>query len=213
MRIGEAQVTRQSPVLLFVVVFLGLVVAGCGEGPTTGSARDIAASGEQFRVAGYRDQRRGYTVAVPADWHRANASLTPGLVDPREILSVATFPLRGDEFCESLERVPPAEAFVTIQERGRGAYGQEGFPSRPRSFGPDPGLPGSSTWPYCAGGDGKPPIPMLDYWFGFSDAGRAFHVFVGVGKAAPPQITREAFGILNSLRFDPTVQPDWQSAG
>jgi hypothetical protein len=54
---------------------------------------------------------------------------------------------------------------------------------------------------------------MLDYWFGFSDAGRAFHVFVGIGKDAPPDVRRDAFRVLDSLRFDPAVKPGWRSSG
>ena len=181
----------------------------------------VLGCGEQSRPAPLAAERRpvaagdaGYEVRVPPGWHRAKSSLSPSLVDPREILAIATFRLRaGEELCDALQRVPPADAFLTVQERGRGAYGEPGFPPRPRAFEPDPDLPGTSTWPYCAGGDHKPPIPMLDYWFGFSDAGRAFHVFVGVGKEAPTDVTREAFEILNSLRFDPSVTPDWRSSG
>jgi hypothetical protein len=33
-------------------------------------------------------------VELPPGRQRATVSLTPGLVDPREVLSVATFPLR-----------------------------------------------------------------------------------------------------------------------
>jgi hypothetical protein len=32
-------------------------------------------------------------VSVPAGWSRAQQSLTPHVLDPREILTVATFPL------------------------------------------------------------------------------------------------------------------------
>lgn len=136
-----------------------------------------------------------------------------------EILSLATFPLRdGDELCgdrgeEALARVHPAGALVTVQERGRGAYGDADFPPRPARFGPDPDLSGRSTWPYCAVRPGAPPLPMLDYWFGFGDAGRAFHVLVAVGRSAPAELSRDAFRILDSLRFDPTVKPDWLSSG
>jgi hypothetical protein len=31
---------------------------------------------------------------------------------------------------------------------------------------------------------------MLDYWFGFHDARRSFHVFAGVGREAPAEIRR-----------------------
>jgi hypothetical protein len=51
---------------------------------------------------------------------------------------------------------------VTVQERGRGAYGRADFSARPARFEPDPELPGTSEWPHC-GGD-RPPIAMRDYW-------------------------------------------------
>jgi hypothetical protein len=183
-----------------------------------------AGCGETERVerpqgwSSYLDRHRGYEVTIPSSWHRARRSLTPGYVDPVEILSVATFPLReGDELCGDrrgvLARVRPGGALVTVQERGRGAYGGTGFPPRPARFRPDPDLPGRSTWPVCAARRGEPPIPMLDYWFGFSDAGRAFHVLVAIGEGAPAEVRRDAFGILDSLRFDPGKTPHWNSSG
>ena len=41
-----------------------------------------------------KDVRHGYSLVLPAGWHRARRNLTPQLVEPREILSVATYPLR-----------------------------------------------------------------------------------------------------------------------
>jgi hypothetical protein len=206
-------VIRVTLVVPLTIAVLGLVGADGGGERAGGPTPDLGARGELASARSYPDRRWGYTVAVPEGWHLAEASLTPTLVDPREILAVATFPLpRGGSVCDSLERVPPAEAFVTVQERAHGADGREGFPARPASFEPDPELPGLSTWPYCDG-DAEPPIPMLDYWFGFSDAGRAFHVFVGIGEDAPSDVRREAFDLLDSLRFDPAVKPDWPSAG
>jgi hypothetical protein len=166
----------------------------------------------------YRDRERGYAVSFPSGWHRARTNLTPRITDPVEILSLATFPLRkGDQLCGDrggrLGRVRPDGALVTVQERGRGAYGGRDFPPRPAAFRPDRDLPGRSTWPYCAAAEGKPPVPMLDYWFGFGDAGRAFHVLVAIGKDASAQTRRDAFRILDSLRFDPSVKPDWRAAG
>jgi hypothetical protein len=154
----------------------------------------------------------------PSSWHRAGGSLTPGIIDPVEVLSLATFPLReGDQLCgdrgEALARVHPAGALVTIQERGQGAHGGPDFPPRPARFRPDPQLPGRSTWPYCVVRPGGPPLPILDYWFGFGDAGRAFHVLVAVGRSAPAEVRRDAFRILDNLRFDPNVKPDWQDSG
>ena len=191
----------------WIALTLVLVVAGCGS-----EADPEPASDEGWRE--HVDQGRGFRVAFPPGWELADQSLSPSVTDPVEILLVASFPVdesRG--LCRSLEGIPPDQALVTLQERGRGAYGDQSFPPRPASFEPDPALPGGSTWPYCGSGDHKPPIPMLDYWFGFGDAGRAFHVFVGVGTSAPAELRREAFEILNTLRFDPEVKPDWQSAG
>jgi hypothetical protein len=163
----------------------------------------------------HEDPRRGYTVRVPESWSVAPRSLTPSITDPIEILSAATFPLSdGDDLCgTALARVAPAGALVTVQERGRGALGGSDFPPRPDSFRADPSLPGGSTWPHCAAGRDGDPVPMLDYWFGFSDAGRAFHVLVALGRSASPELRRDAFRILDSLRFDASVKPDWRSSG
>jgi hypothetical protein len=190
-----------------IALTLVLAAAGCGggdgaAGPATGAWRE------------HVDERRGVRVSLPPGWNRARQPASPSIGDPVEILLVATFPMTESRgLCRSLTSIPPDQALVTLQERGRGAFGGPSFRPRPASFEPDPKLPGTSTWPYCVHGDDHPPIPMDDYWFGFGDAGRAFHVFVGVGKDAPEEVRREAFEILDTLRFDPGVKPDWQSAG
>jgi hypothetical protein len=151
----------------------------------------------------HRNEHWRYTVSLPPGWHLAKQSLSPGLVEPREILFAASFRLgRRHELCRALAEIPPDRALVTLQERTRAARGDPTFPPRPASFEPDPRLPGTSEWPYCLHGYKEPPIPLLDYWFGFRDAGRAFHAFVGVGRKAPEDLRREAFGILDSLRLD-----------
>ncbi|HEU0318197.1 MAG TPA: hypothetical protein VFR49_12750, partial [Solirubrobacteraceae bacterium] len=61
-----------------------LVLAGCG-----GSG---AAPAPRHPAATY--SARGVTVALPPGWRAAAASLTPHLVDPREVLAVGTRPLR-----------------------------------------------------------------------------------------------------------------------
>ena len=89
--------------------------------PADADRPDLSAAGlggELFVAFGAVAKRR----AVPGGWHLATASLTASISDPREILAVATFLLgRGDGICDALERVPPGEGFVTVQERGRGA--------------------------------------------------------------------------------------------
>jgi hypothetical protein len=166
----------------------------------------IAACNDSKPASGWdkhRNERRGYTLSLAPGWHLAKRSLSPSLVDPVEILSVATFPIRrGEELCHALAGIPPDHALVTLQERSRASRGDPTFPPRPANFERDPRLPGNSELPYCLRGYRGPPIPMLDYWFGFRDAGRAFHVFVGIGKEAPEEVRREAFGILDSLRLE-----------
>jgi hypothetical protein len=204
----------------WIALTLAAVVAGCGCGNDPGPADRGDAAPEADPVsapAGWRehpDERRGFRVALPPGWNLAEQSLSPEMGDPVEILLAASFPVEESRgLCRSLTAIPPDQALVTLQERGSGAYGGPTFPPRPATFEPDPALPGTSTWPYCVNGDDEPPIPMDDYWFGFGDAGRAFHVFVGVGKDAPAELRREAFAILDTLRFDPEVKPDWRSAG
>jgi hypothetical protein len=200
-----------------------VALAGCGEA-TRGQARHNAGA-HATRVVWrtYHDRRWGYRVAFPSGWHRATRNLTPNITDPVEILSVASFPFRADQtLCGTagvLARVRPNGALVTIMERGIGAYGGPDFPARPARFLPDPRLPGRSEWPYCAA---MPPnwrgaplkrVPMLDYFFGFGDAGRAFHVLVAIGKSAPDRVRHQAFRILDSLQFDPNIKPGWHSSG
>jgi hypothetical protein len=207
----------------WIALTVAAVVAGCGGGEDPGRAS--GAAGERSEApadpveapAGWRehvDQRRGFRVALPPGWDLADPNPAHAGGDPVEILLAATYPLGESQgLCRSLGGVPPDQAILNLQERGLGAYGGPSFPPRPATFEPDPSLPGSSTWPYCISGDHERPIPMLDYWFGFGDAGRAFHVFVGVGREAPDELRHEAFAILDTLRFDPDVKPDWQSAG
>jgi hypothetical protein len=194
------------------ILALILVVAASGCGGEQASVNAGASVPGGWRE--HADERRGFSVSLPPGWHLAEQSPAAMGGDPVEILLAATFPLEESPgLCRPLAQIPPDQAIVSLMERGRGAFGDPTFPPRPASFEADPDLPGSSTWPYCLGGDHAPPVPMLDYWFGFSDSGRAFHVFVGVGKEAPSELTREAFSIFDTLRFDPDVKPDWRSVG
>jgi hypothetical protein len=209
-------------VVTAIIVIAALV--GCDGGKRVGVEPGQLGRVKLAGWQSYHSARWGYDVSFPAGWYRATHTLTPSISDPVEILSIATFPFRrGQLLCTStgaLARVRPAGALLSIQERGIGAYGGPDFPSRPVRFRPDPRLPGRSEWPYCAAVQPnqrryKPvrAVPMLDYYFGFSDAGRAFHVLVTIGRKAPAGVRRTAFLILDSLRFDPHVKPGWKSSG
>jgi hypothetical protein len=41
----------------------------------------------------------------------------------------------------------------------------------------------------------------------------AVAVVAGCGDEAPAEVRREAFALLDTLRLDPDVQPDWAPAG
>ncbi len=67
------------------VLCLGLLaLTGCGGSPHRGTG-----------WTSFRDPAHGITVAYPSAWHRAARTLTPHLVDPVQVLAVATYPLRG----------------------------------------------------------------------------------------------------------------------
>jgi hypothetical protein len=217
-------VTSASSGVLGVAAIAILALVGCGEATHARARHDRPARASQVGWQSYESRRWGYRVIFPAGWHRATHSLTPNITDPVEILSVATFPLRtGQALCGvagALARVRPAGALVTIQERGIGAYGGPDFPPRPVRFQPNPQLPGRSEWPYCAAvrpgqrrWSPRRPVPMLDYYFGFGDAGRAFHVLVAIGRTAPKSVRSQAFWILDRLWLDPSVKPRWRSSG
>ncbi|HEX2086603.1 MAG TPA: hypothetical protein VHF89_13045 [Solirubrobacteraceae bacterium] len=152
---------------------------------------------------------RGVTVELPQGWQRAETSLTPNLRDPREALSLATFPLAYRQTAcahvpgSALEDLGPRDAFVTLQERGDGG---SAFPPRPAQFGPELGGEGDS--------DGcTPRTHFRSHWLGFSDGGRRFHVLVAFGPQAPAGVQEEAWRVLDSLRVDPAVRPDWRDSG
>jgi hypothetical protein len=158
------------------------------------------------------DLGHGLTAQLPRGWQAATTSLTPHLLDPREDMSVGTFPLsyrRGAcaQFPSgTLERLGPQDGFITVQERGlRSGYTWPDFPPRPQKFGPD--LGGASEVEQCV-----PDRHFTDHWFGFTDAGRHFNVLVVFGLQASPEVQSEAWAILDSLKVNPSVQPDWQAS-
>lgn len=167
-------------------------IIGCG---TTTAATSTDPVG---RVIGSHEH--SFTARLPAGWTLASESLTPHLVNPVEILSAGTFgdmrPREGT--CAqmpvgALERIGPDDAFVTVQER----FGEPTFPDRPEHFGlPDEVGNGDAT--ACARKGGE----FQEYWFGFRDAGRGFHVLVVLGRDAPAQRREEALALLDSIRFE-----------
>jgi hypothetical protein len=162
------------------------------------------------------NRAHGFTISLPAGWALSPESLTPHLSEPRERLSAGTFPLRFREGpCNhmpvgALRSIGPRDGFLTILERGRDRRSSwAGFPPRPRHFA-DRAQP-------QRGGDvsaclGRKP-GLIEYWMPFTDAGRHFYAMIVLGSDADAAVRAQAFEILDRLRFDPAVQPDWRASG
>jgi hypothetical protein len=194
--------TRGARLLALFAFVAVLAPAACGR-ETTASPRG------QFVT----DAVHGIALQLPPGWQRATVSLTPGLIDPREVLSVATFPLRyRPTRCDhvagsALEDLGPTDGFVTLQERGLDPSSTwPDFPPRPEHFGPELGGPSEAS--ACV-----PSARFTDHWFGFTDSDRHFHILVAFGPEVPVAVQREAWQILDSLKIDPRVRPDWRSSG
>lgn len=177
------------------------VIAGCAEStaaPRPARPAEVSA--------------HGITAELPLGWQRAPSSLTPQLTDPREVLSVGTFPLRYRPLgCDhmptsALEDLGPGDALITLMERGLDPVSTwPDFPARPAHFGPELGGPSEAS--ACA-----PGARFSDHWFTFTDSNRHFHVLVAFGPDASEEVHRQAWGILDSLRIAPDM-PDWRSSG
>jgi hypothetical protein len=200
-------------------IVVALALAGCAETSAPPQPAQRAAAqrtGEATPPASASPmtvRAHGLTAELPPGWQAASESLTPHLTDPREELAVGTYPLRyRPTQCahmpgSALEALGPGDAFVTLEERGLGVpEGEPDFPSRPARFGPQ--LGGASE-----AGDCAPGARFSDHWFGFSDGGRHFHVLVAFGPQASATVRRQAWAILDGLRVDPGVVPDWRSSG
>src|SRR4051794_23332417 len=152
---------------LTAAALVTLALSGCGQ------AAESATTPAPDRYSAH-----GLTVELPDGWQPAASSLTPALVDPRERLSVGTFPLRyratgcAHMPSSALADLGPRDAFLTLQERGLDPGSDwEDFPPRPEHFGPKPG--DASEAAECV-----PDARFTDHWIWFTDAGRHFHLLV-----------------------------------
>jgi len=170
---------RRSIALLAMVSGLG----GCGG---SGSAEPPAVHHQD-----------GVTYSLPAGWHVASRSLTPHLVNPREVFTAGTGRLVAqDGRCAqmpsaALAAMTPGDVLVTVQER----FGSEqGFPARPQRF---TLVDQRSEAETCAG----PHPAFVSHWSEFRDRGRAFHVLVAVGRNASRARVSAALALLDSMRI------------
>ncbi len=184
--------------LVLLVALLAAAAGGCSEEEPR-RAQDEKV--EQRDKGEERAAGRGVTVVLPSGWQRAQESLTPALGDPREVLSVATFPLRHRERpcahmpVSALEDLGPRDALVTLQERTMGARSPQ-FEPRPDRFGPALGGPSEAS-------ECSETARFRDHWFAFRDRGRTFHVLVAFGPQAPAEVQDQAWRALDGLVVDP----------
>jgi hypothetical protein len=142
-------------------------------------------------------------MTLPAGWYRARGNLTPHLLEPREILSVATYPLRYRRGARchipgcptpALNGFRAADILISIQERVHARPTPEDVPIHLRrqraglAAGPGSCTRGRVGW----------------YAFeAFAEAGRSLYVLVVVGKRAAATERADLRRLLDSLRFSP----------
>jgi hypothetical protein len=172
-------------------------VTGCGATGTV--APELGSGNEGSRIT---DARYGYSAALPAGWFRARRNLTPKLLEPREILSVATYPLRyrrrarcGIPGCPTpaLNGFRATDILMSIQERVHARPATEDVAidlQRQQA-----GLGGTGD---CTRGRVA--------WYAFessAEAGRNLYVLVVVGTDAPATVRADLRRVLDSLSVSP----------
>jgi hypothetical protein len=163
----------------------------------------------------YTDEQDGFSVTVPEGWLVAPEPINTWVASPREILAMATYPLRpgGEAVVDiqlpshAIDDLGPNDMLIWLNEAGTGS----GFPPRPERFAPSTPCEGwSRLCPEPTGTDvwsglDHPP-DTRGWWLGFHDNGRGFYVFVGMGNRAfeNPDRAREVWDVLDTLAVDPS---------
>jgi hypothetical protein len=185
-----------------------VVLTGCGgERVDAGASRPRSASSAgDDGLARFHDPATGIAGRYPDRWHRARA-LTNQVV-PREVLTLATYPLRGGakagECAPDTARadMPPGGAFIWLLEY-RPTRGdvwmdlpRERFPPRTSGF----QIPR----------DGLAPVSCFDgpgYSTTFRAADRPFQLLVAFGGEPSEDRLDEVEAIVDGLEFDPLPPP------
>jgi hypothetical protein len=143
----------------------------------------------------YRDDRAQLSLRHPASWHIAEQALMPKLVEPHELVSLGTAPLRPGGECpqipeNALDHLGPKDAFVSLLE----FEAKSDAPTRPRLLLPFGGVPFALD---CL----ERPLPrgFLYRTQTFEDHGRLFQLYVGIGESASDVTRRQTTEILGSI--------------
>ncbi len=208
--------TRRRVLARALILVVAVLVVSCG-GKEIAAERPAAATepepsilpsavGEPSNVSSnpswirYANEEAGYRATYPSHWYRAEETLTPELLDPVEVLAVATYPLRprGDRCLHhpvnALEDFGRGDAFIALYERAP-LFSPSDYPERPRRLSllleniSDSGR-------FCV-----PDPDRLDTWVAFSDGDRAFYLLVAIGKSASAETRAHVNTILDSLRL------------
>jgi hypothetical protein len=165
-------------------VAFGVLLSACTQAPE----RTPSAT-QSSPYVDYHDDEYNFDVTYPKRWSRAEQQLTI-LGNPKELLALATFPLRRGGGCapkRALEKASPTDAIVFLVEF-TATTGMK-LPRRPTSFDPLPTPHMDECWG----------IAVSTYRF--QDSGGRFRVDVWLGDQASHQTRNETTEILDSLQF------------
>ena len=154
-----------------------------------------AGAGSSTPSTWHRYRADGVSIRYPRGWHATRHPLTH-VVDPTQVLAVASYPLprdsSGADGCEpkeALDRRPPNGVFIygweysSLNPSGLRA---RDFPPRPKRF----TLTGFAHYE-CS---------ELGYMARFREAGRLFQIHIDFGPRASRATRRTALRILDSLQ-------------
>lgn len=206
LRRRERGVRSRPRVRVVVGVAASMLILGVG-GLVVAALRDAgssaAESGDSTSVrtrsvpeSTWTDTVNRISITVPDGWHRATTTLTPGLVNPREVLSMGTSHLVPSDMSANMpsvaaQAVGPRDALISLQER-RDASPND-FPGRPSVFRLQE-VSRTQIWGSSLSYGAR------SWWIPFRDRDRAFYLLVVAGREIPVDGLNE---ILNSLRIDP----------
>ena len=177
-----------------LLTLLPVLLAGCSSGEP--GPRPQPQPQPELWVT-YHDTAYAFTISHPRSWQRAPRTLTPGLTDPHEILSLSTHEAHpGGIRCghvpeNAMRDMARGDVLLTLQER----RGSGGFEDRPRPFvlGPTPTVPANE----CA-----ERTDLRIGQAGFRDAGRGLHVLAAFAPGAR-SAKRDVERAVDSLKLEP----------
>jgi len=216
----RTQVMGGRLAIVAALLSLGLALPACGasesgiENHRAEPSRELATPAGWFE---HRDTTLGASVRFPDGWRVAEQPLT-NLVNPREVLALATYPLRGGNKgggpCAAkrdLEAMPPDGALIWLLEY-RPLRGDVWADLKRSSFPPRGGRPEVARADLrpnsCLTGVGYAPRASgLSYTTTFSAADRPFQLSLVFGERVTDERLDEVEAILESLELAELAPP------